>query len=310
MVKVKNLTRRYGELVAVDNISFEISDGQIVGILGHNGAGKTTTLRMITGFLEPTSGSVEIDGANIDENRLKVQQNIGYLPENSPLYHDMTVIEYLHYIADIRGVPEGDRKAAISETICKTKLQEKMKDGISTLSKGYRQRVSVAQAILHKPKILVLDEPTSGLDPSQIFEMRGLIRELSKKSTVIISTHILQEVEAICDRVIIINHGKIVKDATLSDLQGSNSISLIVKAPDEELRASLKNVKGVEEIVCLRKDQEFNQYKLKISGNWQDISPAIAGRAVEKGWPLYELKQERLSLENIFHQINEGVLNG
>ncbi|MCI5158128.1 MAG: ABC transporter ATP-binding protein, partial [Candidatus Electrothrix sp. AUS1_2] len=219
MIKVEHLTRKYGDFTAVDDVSFEIGQGEIVGLLGHNGAGKTTIMKMITGYLEPTEGNITIDGLDVGRDRREIQKKIGYLPENCPVYPEMTVLDYLEYSAALHGVKEQDRPTLIREAVARTALEAKASKQLSTLSRGYRQRTGVAQAILHKPDILILDEPTNGLDPTQIQHMRTLIRELAETSTVIISTHILQEVQAICDRVIIIKDGSVALDARVDGLQ-------------------------------------------------------------------------------------------
>ncbi|MEJ2529535.1 MAG: ABC transporter ATP-binding protein, partial [Gammaproteobacteria bacterium] len=200
MIQVENLMRLYGDFTAVDDVSFSIGQGEIVGLLGHNGAGKTTIMKMLTGFLEPTAGTIDIDGLRIGRDTTAIQSRIGYLPENCPVWPEMTVIDYLDYQATLHGMAESQRKAAIARAIRRTALKEKATATIQTLSRGYRQRVGVAQAILHEPDIVILDEPTNGLDPTQIRQMRALIRELAQTATVIVSTHILQEVQAVCER--------------------------------------------------------------------------------------------------------------
>ncbi|MCI5145075.1 MAG: ABC transporter ATP-binding protein [Candidatus Electrothrix sp. AR3] len=219
MIKVENLTRKYGDFTAVDDVSFEIAPGEIVGLLGHNGAGKTTIMKMMTGYLEPTSGSISVEGLNIGVDRRNIQKRIGYLPENCPVYPEMSVLEYLDYSAALHGIEQQHRPALIREAVERTALEAKATKQLATLSRGYRQRTGVAQAILHKPSILILDEPTNGLDPTQIQHMRSLITELAKTTTVIISTHILQEVQAICDRVLIIKNGRMALDSRLDQIQ-------------------------------------------------------------------------------------------
>jgi len=226
MIRVENLTRRYGELVAVDDVSFTIQQGEVVGLLGHNGAGKTTIMKMITGFLEPTSGHIVIDDLDIDKHRQSIQKRIGYLPENCPVWPEMRVIDYLSWQAGLHGVPPAEVPAAVARVIRRTALREKATAQIQTLSRGYRQRVGVAQAILHDPDIIILDEPTNGLDPTQILHMRDLIRELATTATVIVSTHILQEVQAVCQRVLILRSGKLAVDQKLDQLQQSSGIQI------------------------------------------------------------------------------------
>jgi ABC-2 type transport system ATP-binding protein len=213
MIEVRELSRSYGELKAVDRVTFDISRREIVGLLGHNGAGKTTIMKMLTGFLEPSSGTIRIEGLEIADCRREIQRRIGYLPENCPLYPDMTVLDHLDYHASLHGIATSGRAAAIRRAVERTELGAKAMAQVATLSRGYRQRLGVAQAILHEPDILILDEPTNGLDPSQIQHMRSLIRELAGHATVIISTHILQEVEAICGRVLIMRAGRLALDS-------------------------------------------------------------------------------------------------
>ena len=228
MIEVEHLTRTYGSFKAVDDVSFQIKHGEVVGLLGHNGAGKTTIMKMLTGFLEPSDGKISIDNYNIDQDRLAIQHKIGYLPENSPTYPEMSVIDYLVYTAGLRGVAEESIMGSVKDAIMRTDLLEKADKPISTLSRGYRQRVGVAQAILHKPQILILDEPTNGLDPSQILDMRALIKRFSEHATVILSTHILQEVQAVCDRVLILRNGKLALDSRLEDLKNSSRLLVTV----------------------------------------------------------------------------------
>ena len=213
MIEVRELSRSYGGLQAVSGVSFDIDHGEIVGLLGHNGAGKTTIMKMLTGYLEPSSGSIRIDGLDLAEQRRAVQRRVGYLPENCPLYPEQTVLDALEYQAVLHGIPNSERPAAIRQAVGRTALQAKAGALVATLSRGYRQRLGVAQAILHGPKILILDEPTNGLDPTQIQHMRGLIQELARDATVIVSTHVLQEVEAVCSRVLIMSGGRLALDS-------------------------------------------------------------------------------------------------
>lgn len=306
MIKVKNLTRNYGDFKALSDVSFEIPKGQIVGLLGHNGAGKTTTLKMITGVLQPTSGEIDIDGFKYPQDRLMIQTKIGYLPENSPTYPDMTVVEYLDYVCELRGIVGDEKQKAIESSVQKTKLQEKVFSKISTLSKGFKQRVGVAQAILHHPEFLILDEPTNGLDPSQIIEMRELIKEISQTATVIISTHVLSEVEAICDRVLIILQGKLVKDAELSELQNSKSLKIISDAKPEELIQTLKSMEDIENVIRQGSVKGGESYQLSLTKDDPGLSSLIAKTIIDKGWNLSRLEKEERQLEVIFKEINEG----
>lgn len=304
MIRATNLTRKYGVFTAVDSISFEIPRGQIVGLLGHNGAGKTTTLKMLTGYLEPTEGDVEIAGMNILKDPIAVQKKIGYLSEQSPLYPDMTVWQYLYYVAEMRGVPPPQIGEVVREAIRATDLGKKAEDLITTLSRGYQQRVGVAQAILHKPEILILDEPTNGLDPTQIMAMRQLIKNLSRNATVILSTHILQEVEAICDRVIIILNGRIAVDSSLKELRQENSIKVSLKEDVSSVKTILESVTGVSSVSPLATSGNLNHFSVKITDQFENIAPAIAKTVVNKGWNLYSMENEHRDLEAIFNEVN------
>ncbi len=304
MIEVQGLTRKYGEFVAVDNVSFSISSGEIVGLLGHNGAGKTTVMRMLTGYLEPSAGAAWIGGMEISEKRLEIQQKIGYLPENSPLYPDMTVLQYLEYVASLRAILDAERVSAIKGVVVKTALADKALDPISTLSKGYKQRLAVAQAIIHNPEILILDEPTSGLDPTQILEMRSIIKALSKKATVILSTHILQEIEAVCDRVIIMVQGRIGVDANLNELQQSNRLVLLVKNPSDDVPTTLGRVPGVKASHATQTGSEGRRYVIELNEDPETVAPRVANTAVERGWELYGLSEEKRTLEAVFREVN------
>ena len=305
MIEVQGLTRKYGEFVAVDNVSFSISRGEIVGLLGHNGAGKTTVMRMLTGYLEPSAGAAWIGGMEISEKRYEVQQKIGYLPENSPLYPDMTVLQYLEYVTSLRAIPDAECLPAIKRVVVKTALADKALDPVSTLSKGYKQRLAVAQAIIHNPEILILDEPTNGLDPSQILEMRSIIKGLSKKATIILSTHILQEVEAVCDRVIIMVQGRIGVDANLNELQQSNRLVLLVKTPSDDVLTTLRRVPGVKAAHVTQTGSEGRQYVIELNEAPETVAPRVAKTAVERGWELYGLSEEKRTLEAVFREVNE-----
>lgn len=305
MIIARNLTRTYGDVRAVSDVSFEIAKGEVVGLLGHNGAGKTTIMKMLTGFLEPDSGSISVDGIDIETDRAAVQDAIGYLPENCPVYPEMTVMEYLSYVGELRGL-SGDALAnAIRRAIRDTDLSAKATAQIDTLSRGYRQRVGVAQAILHDPRILILDEPTNGLDPSQIHHMRDLIRRLAKTATVIVSTHILQEVQAVCDRAIVIHRGRKALDASLSDLRDAGRLLVTVDAaPDDGLPAfkSLDEIVGVEHIEA---HGEKHRYALSVNGAGLDgTAPIVADAVHSKGFKLFALEREQRDLERIFAEIN------
>lgn len=309
MIKVENLGRNYGTFKAVSSLSFEVPKGQIVGLLGHNGAGKTTTLKMLTGYLEPSVGRVTINGLDVQENAFKVQSNLGYLPEVTPLYPDMSIVDYLDYVGKMRGLSDESRPDAIRDAIKATDLAAKASSPIRTLSKGYKQRVGVAQAILHKPELLVLDEPTSGLDPSQIISMRNLIKELSKHSTVIVSTHIMQEVEAICDRVIIILQGKLALDARLDEIRKNNCIYMTLDRSEDDLRALCAQYSEVSKIVCEGKEGDLCSYRLYLPQNSVKVFvPKLAQELCSKGWNIYSLSPEQRTLETVFKEVNQQVV--
>ncbi|MCB9228254.1 MAG: ABC transporter ATP-binding protein [Deltaproteobacteria bacterium] len=307
MIEVQNLTRKYGDFTAVKGVSFSIPEGQIIGLLGHNGAGKTTTLKVLTGFLEPSSGTVLIGGQDIRTQRVEIQRRIGYLPENSPLYPEMTVLEYLRYVVNMRGIPEEEQPQAIRDAIRATNLASKAEQKIETLSKGYRQRVGVAQAIIHKPDILILDEPTNGLDPTQILAMRQLIKDLSRHATVILSTHILQEVEAICDRALIIMGGQLVVDSLLSDLQEKETLTILLRQTPAEVEALIRDIPGLKGISGCSVWQGMNQYDIETEGKDPQAVAVLAREIIRKGWDLYSLHRHQQSLETVFKSVNSGA---
>jgi ABC-2 type transport system ATP-binding protein len=308
MIDVKNITRTYGDFTAVEDVSFEISPGEIVGLLGHNGAGKTTIMKMMTGYLEPTGGAITIDGLDIAADRQRIQQKIGYLPENCPVYPEMTVVGYLDYAAALHGVPEDERPARIADAIARTELQEKAIQPIAKLSRGYRQRTGVAQAILHKPAILILDEPTNGLDPTQIQHMRALITELAGHSTIIISTHILQEVQAVCNRAIIIKDGKKVLDSKLDSLQANNRLLVSTSAESDKAVAFFGGLDGISAAARVDGNPQKNgmstcELRLDENNNHNQTAAAVASAVHEQGWQLYALHFKTRNLETVFAEI-------
>jgi ABC-2 type transport system ATP-binding protein len=308
MISAKNLTRNYGSFTAVDNVSFTIGDGEIVGLLGHNGAGKTTIMKMLTGFLEPSAGSVTINGCDIESDRSRAQGYVGYLPENCPLYPEMTVAAFLDYAAELKGMAGGEKVDAIKEAIAATELQEKIMAPISSLSRGYRQRVGVAQAILHNPKIVILDEPTNGLDPSQIKQMRALIKRLAENATVMLSTHILQEVAAVCGRVIIVNRGKVALDKPLSELGGGGRLLLATDGKPDAVQAILAPLGVVSRIETLSSTDKASTYGLSLNGQPADQTAAHVARAINNnGLALFALHAESRDLETIFAEITAGA---
>ncbi len=309
MITIDNVSRRYGDFAAVDRVSFTITPGEIVGLLGHNGAGKTTIMKMLTGYLEPSEGQITINGCDIIKQRHQVQQEIGYLPENCPIYSEMTVVDYLDYAASLYSISASKKPAMIVEAIEKTALTDKAHQSISTLSRGYRQRIGVAQAILHKPKFLILDEPTNGLDPTQIQQMRELIKDLAKKSTVIISTHILQEVQAVCDRVIIIRNGQLALDTNLNMLQSEKKLLLSLDTAVENPEKILMDVTGVMQVSRaehsgLSEAGRSYAIELEEDASSEETAAAVARKIHEQKWSLYAMQFETRDLESVFAQIS------
>ena len=303
MITATKLNRSYGNTIAISDVNFQIKSGEIVGLLGHNGAGKTTIMKMLTGFLEPTSGEIDIDGLSMAGEPLEAKKRIGYLPENCPVWPDMSVVEYLEFNLSLRGVAQKKWAGFINSAINRTSLHSKATETISTLSRGFRQRVGVAQALLHNPDILILDEPTNGLDPTQIRQMRALIKELAQSATVIISTHVLQEVQAVCERVLVMRSGELRLDSTLEKLQHEQW--LMVRAEDADLQmlgelASVKNIleQGIDGAIS----------ELRIEAEMVD-APEIAAALVSKGARLYSLTPMTRDLETVFAEINEEITN-
>jgi ABC-2 type transport system ATP-binding protein len=309
MIRVDELTKDYGSQRAVDHISFEVRTGEVLGFLGPNGAGKTTTMKILTCFMAPTSGSAQVAGYDVFDASLEVRQRIGYLPEDTPLYRDMLVFEYLSFVAEIRGVDPATRRdkiKAISE-VCG--ITSHLGRPIAELSKGYRQRVGLAQAMVHDPQILILDEPTSGLDPNQIVEIRSLIKEIGKQKTVILSTHILPEVQATCSRVVIISSGKLVADGTpdeLSARERGNRYSIIVEAggPAEAVQAKLSSISGVAR--CERQQGTNGAFEFLVDARAsEDLRRPLFRAAVDNGWTLLELARRSASLEDVFRKLTQ-----
>ena len=297
-IQVEKLTKRYGLQDAVHNVSFTVNEGEILGFLGPNGAGKSTTLKIIAGFLPPTEGTVTVSGKNVIEDPMFVKSITGYLPEHNPLYHDMYVHEYLDFVTRIYGIKPATGKLRVLEMIKLCGLKAEQNKKIGMLSKGYRQRVGLAQALIHEPQVLVLDEPTSGLDPNQLVEIRKLIKTISKDRTVLFSSHILQEVEALCDRVVVINKGEIVADDRLENLLRKGNDSLIVEFASEVTSATLMQLQGVEWV------QHIQRFQFHVQGSaGADIRPALTRFASENNLQLIELKLVENSLESVFSQL-------
>lgn len=309
MIEVKNLVKKYSDKYAVDDISFSIKDGEIVGFLGPNGAGKTTTMNIVTGYLSATSGTVLVDGVDIVERPLEVKKNIGFLPETPPLYMDMTVYEYLTFVYELKGCDFNKEKHL--KEICETVKIYEVKDRlIRNLSKGYKQRVGIASAIVGNPKIVIFDEPTVGLDPKQIIEVRNLIRNLGKKHTVILSTHILSEVQAICDRILIINEGRIIADEKTANLAGAlgQAIKLKVKVsgPQKEVMSLLKGLPGVTKVqeTGVKEGDAFSFYVE--ASNGIDVRKPMFKALASKGWPIMGLENTDGELEEVFVRLIDG----
>lgn len=298
-IQFEHVTRQFNGYTAVDDVSFTIGQGEIVGLLGHNGAGKTTIMKLLTGYLELTSGDIIVDGLHIGSDKQFIQTCVGYLPENCPLWSDMSVIDFLSYQVSLQGVPKAAQDLQIANAIQRTQLMDKATQSIHTLSKGYRQRVGVANAILKNPKIIILDEPTNGIDPMQTLHMRALIQELAKNSTVILSTHILQEVQAICSRVIILRAGKLVTDEKLSELDRAKGLRITVDQDESAVRLLLKDLIGMRSIRLNGvKDKQY-QYLLDTC---VDAAPLISQKIHQAGFQLYELTVEKQSLESLFKE--------
>jgi ABC-2 type transport system ATP-binding protein len=318
MIKVEGLTKRYARTVAVDNISFEVEKGQIVGFLGPNGAGKTTTMRVLTCFLPPTSGTATVAGYDVQEHPIEVKRRIGYLPESPPLYPEMEVTEYLEFAGKLKGIPSADIKKRVDEVLDRCAIGDVRNKLIAKLSKGYRQRVGLAQAIIHNPDVLVLDEPTSGLDPKQIIEIRELLKSLAGDHTIILSTHILSEVEHSCQRVIIISQGKLVAIDSVANLtnrlRGSESVALEIEAAagspnPSDVQVRLEQVTGVRSVVM--KDSKDGRLTFEVESlQGRQIRADLARRVVNAGWNLSELRPVGLSLEEVFLQLTAAEKKG
>lgn len=300
MIKVTKLTKDYGARRAIDNLTFHGERGEIIGFLGPNGAGKTTTMRILSGYMPPTSGKVEIGGFDVVDQSLEVRKIVGYLPETVPLYQDMTVFEFLKYKADLHHIPNAEER--VDEVLEMVDLIDRSDGYIAALSKGMRQRVGIGQALLHKPEVLILDEPTIGLDPAQIIEVRNLIKRIGKERSVMLSTHILSEAQQVCDRVIIINKGRIVAEDTPERLQsrltGAQRVELKLRNGVEDASILVKKVRGVTNVSVM--DDDLLEYEMKAN---QDVRANVARAVIQGGFDLLEMKQNALSLEDIFLEL-------
>ena len=309
MITVKNVCKKYGSFVAVDNISFEINDGEIIGLLGPNGAGKSTTMNILTGFIEPTSGEILINGFNISKKSKKAKANIGYMPENVPLYKDLTVKEFINYMAELKYVKGKDKKKMVSDIMAKTNLTDVQNKLIKNLSRGYKQRVSMAGALVGNPKILILDEPTVGLDPKQITEIRDLIKSLAKDHTIIISSHILSEISQMCEKVIILNKGKLIAIDTPENLENkvskNNVILVTVEDSENKIKNVVKEIPEITEIKLIKKnDDNTIQYSLTAKEN-SDIRKIVFEKFAKEGITIFELKKSETTLEDAFIDLIE-----
>ena len=304
MIEIKNLTKRFAQHTVVDNLSFSVQPGEVLGFLGPNGAGKSTTMKMLTGFLAPTSGTASILGFDIQSQTLKAQQQIGYLPEGAPCYGDMTVRSFLEFIAEVRGFKGAEKRERVAKAVAQVELENVLEQSIETLSKGFKRRVGLAQAILHDPKVLILDEPTDGLDPNQKHQVRKLIQSLAYDKIVIISTHILEEVTAVCSRAVVIAHGKLLADGTPLELESRSryhqAVTLVAEEPlDQAALAALPGVLGVEENAL-----EHSLSVLAKPG--EVIFPQVNGLIAQRGWKVKELNVERGRLDEVFRSLTRG----
>ncbi|MHC5025157.1 MAG: ABC transporter ATP-binding protein [Planctomycetota bacterium] len=311
MITIKDLSKAFGPITAVDGVSFEVDRGEVLGFLGPNGAGKSTTMKMVTGFLSPTSGTVSVCGHDVIQDPLGAKRAIGYLPEGAPAYGDMTPESFLAFVAEVRGVARGDRRRRIGEVSDMVHLEGVMRQPIETLSKGYKRRVGLAQALLHDPEVLILDEPTDGLDPNQKHEIRGLITRMAGRKAIVLSTHILEEVEATCTRAMIISQGRIVADGTPASLQARshmhNAVRLAVQAPAEDVERELAELDGVAFVERLSAPSGAVRCRV-LASEGAIIVDAISSRVRERGWPLDELTVEEGRLDDVFRTITVGDL--
>lgn len=311
MIDIENVTKSYGPIEALRGISFKISSGEIVGLLGPNGAGKTTAIKILTGCLQPDEGTVTINGMDVLEYTREVQAQVGYLPENAPLYPELSVQGYLKMMAELRKIPEDEQRVRISEAVYATDLADHLTRPIGQLSKGFRQRVGLAQAIVHKPRLLILDEPTIGLDPTQVVGVRQLIRRLAERSTVLLSTHILSEVEALCDRAIILISGRIRADAQLSDLASTSDAILVLDEALVGVDRALRGLSGVQDVELIEAGgpskglggRGYPAYRIVGKDTESDLCPAIYELASEQDWPVRELQPDTRTLETVFNEL-------
>jgi ABC-2 type transport system ATP-binding protein len=306
-IDVRNISKSYERLRALDEVSFQVAKGEVIGLLGPNGAGKTTLMKILTGYLEPDGGDASVHGIDVVGDPLQAQRRIGYLPESAPLYGEMLVQEYLDMMAALRGVSLGERTARIAEAVRATALVDRLTQPISTLSKGYRQRVGIAQAIVHRPDVLILDEPTTGLDPTQIAEIRDLIKRLASNTTVLLSTHILSEVEATCERVLVIMRGRLRADAKLADLRAANAAVVAIESSATGVEGVLGAIDGVTRVEPSgdgAASAGFRRWRVT-SDRRADLAPAVWDALQGKGWRVAELRSDQKTLEHVFRELAE-----
>jgi ABC-2 type transport system ATP-binding protein len=312
MIEVKNLTKRYGPTVAVDNVSFNAKAGEVLGFLGPNGAGKTTTMRVLTCYLSADEGSATVDGYDVFDQSVEVRKRIGYLPESAPLYSDMGVIDYLKFIAQVRDIPKSQRQQRTKGVIDICGLESVIHKDVGELSRGYRQRLGLAQSLIHDPPILILDEPTSGLDPSQIIEIRNLIKEVGKEKMIIFSTHILPEVSATCSRILIINDGRIVANGSPKSLtdraKGGEVVDITIRGPAEDIETKLRDLNFVNEFSRVNTVDGLFSYRIA-SEKGKNAAEELFQFVAQNGWSLTELRQESVSLEDVFLELTGDSVN-
>lgn len=304
-IEVGGVSKFFGALAAVNNLTFSIRKGEVVGFLGPNGSGKTTTMRMLTSFYTPDVGSINIDGLDTKDHDIATRERIGYLPENNPVYADLLVSEYLDFVADLRGLTKRGRRENIAQTVEETGLQDVYSRPIGQLSKGYKQRVGLAQAIVHRPSILILDEPTEGLDPNQRLTIRDLIRSLGQDRTVMLSTHVMQEVETTCERILLISRGKLVADSPVKELlQRARGIRTVhIEVEGDEVEKALGGIPGAGDIERAEPIDGRKRYVITAQDNDVDLRPQIFQLAAKRGWTLWELREDRARMEDVFHML-------
>jgi len=305
MIDLVNVSKSFGPVRAVHEVSFHVEPGEIIGLLGPNGSGKTTLMRILAGYLDPDEGQVSVDGVDVLTNTLEAQRRLGYLPENAPLYPELTTQEYLRMVANLRRIPEAEQPARLSEAIRATGLENHLTRPIGELSKGYRQRVGLAQTLVHKPQVLILDEPTAGLDPTQIAEVRRLIRGLAGRSTVLLSTHVLSEVEATCERVIMLLNGEVRADARLAELAKTGNVMLVLSEGGPDATRALTALPGVQ-MVEYHPTADGAEYWIKCATD-TDLRPSVYKLAREGGWPVKELRRDVRTLETVFNELATAV---